>query len=353
MKNLKLQFFAFIFLAIFAASCTKNEETIPSGKYSNGVFIVNEGPFQTGTGTISFLNRESKTVENDIFQTVNGRPLGNIVQSIGIQKDKAYIVVNNAKKVEVVQAWDFKEIATIQGLEMPRYFLGIDDNKGYISEWGVGGVNGAIKVIDLRTNAITKTIPVGKGAEKMLKLDNRVYVACNGGFDNENKIFIIDTQRDEVSASITTPDNPNSLVLDANNKIWVTCSGRSQWNGTASVTVAPAQLIRINPANNQIEQNFAFIKHGLGNLIINSAKNTLFYTHDSKVFSQSINSGVPTNPLIRRYFYGLGFDTQTNLLYAADAGNFVSNGKVIRYNANGSAVDSMSVGIIPNGFYFK
>ncbi len=340
-------------LAILLFACGKNEDATPTGKYSSGVFISNEGQFQTGTGTVSFFNRETKTVENDIFQTVNGRPLGNILQSLEIHNNKAYLVVNNAKKVEVVQAWDFKEVGTIQGLEMPRYFIGIDDKKGYVSQWGVGGIDGSVKVVDLQTNTVIKTIAVGKGAEKMLKLDNKVYVACNGGFASENRVFVIDTQKDEVSATIVTPDNSNGLVLDANNKIWVACSGRSQWNGSASVTVSPAQLVRLNPISNQIEQSFAFERHGLGNLVINSGKNTLFYSYSGRVFSQSINAGINTNPLISRSFYGLSYDINTDMLYAAVGGNFSSNSKFIRFNISGVAIDSMNVGIAPNGFCFK
>lgn len=350
---MKTNYFLISILAILFFACTKNEDATPTGKYSSGVLIVNEGPFQTGTGTVSFLNRETKMVENDIFQIVNNRPLGNIVQSLDIHNNKAYIIVNNAKKVEVVQAWDFKEVGTIQGLEMPRYFVGINDNKGYISEWGMGGVNGAIKVVDLQTNMITKTIPVGRGAEKMLKVGEKVFVACNGGFGTDDRVFVIDTQRDEVSAMITVADNPNSLALDVNDKVWVTCSGRSQWNGTSFTTLAPAQLIRFNAVSNIVEQSFQFERHGLNNLVINSGKNTLFYNYSSRVFSQNISSGIPSNPLIRRSFYGLGYDKNSDLLYAADAGNFSSNGKVLRYNASGAAVDSMTVGVAPNGFYFR
>jgi len=353
LTKMKSNYLLISILAILFFSCSKSEDATPTGKYSSGVFISNEGQFQTGTGTVSFFNRESKTVENDIFQTVNSRPLGNILQSIEIHNNKAYLVVNNAKKVEVVQAWDFKEVGTIQGLEMPRYFIGIDDKKGYVSQWGAGGVDGSVKVIDLQTNTVIKTIQVGKGAEKMLKVDNKVFVSCNGGFSSENRVFVIDTQKDEVSATISTPENPNGLALDANNKIWVTCNGRSQWNGTASVTVSPAQLIRINPNTNQIEQSFAFNLHGLSNLAINAGKNVLFYSYNRRVFSQNINSGLSANPLINRSFYGLGYDATTDMLYAAVAGNFSTNSKFIRFGVSGVAIDSMNVGIAPNGFYFK
>lgn len=334
-------------LAILLFACSKNEDATPTGKYSSGVFIVNEGQFQTGTGTVSFFNRD-KTVENDIFQTVNSRPLGNILQSMEVHNDKAYLVVNNAKKVEVVQAWDFKEVGTIQGLEMPRYFIGIDDKKGYVSQWGVGGVDGSVKVIDLQTNMVIKTIAVGKGAEKMLKVDNKVFVSCNGGFASENKVFVIDTQKDEVSATIITPEKPNGMVIDSNRKIWVLTTGAN--NGKSS-------LIRINTNSNSIELELPFDKMNYSSqtLTIDSDNANLYFIYDSKLYLQPINATTLQLSLVmNRYFYGLGFDPFNKYLYCADAGSFNANGKILRYEPSSKSVrDSLNVGIIPAKFYFS
>ena len=66
---MKTQNLIIVLTALFAfsiSSCKKDDDT-PSGKYSSGVFITNEGPFGTGTGTVSFINRDSNNIENNIF----------------------------------------------------------------------------------------------------------------------------------------------------------------------------------------------------------------------------------------------------------------------------------------------
>ncbi len=74
-----------------------------------------------------------------------------------------------------------------------------------------------------------------------------------------------------------------------------------------------------------------------------------------KVFSHDITSyALNTTPVVSRSFYGLGIDPVNNYIYGADAGDFASNGWVIRYNSSsGAVVDSFQVGIIPGGFCFR
>src|SRR5665811_1375054 len=138
------------------ASCTKDDDNSVSGAFSNGIFIVNEGLFQSGTGTITYFNADSNLVKQDIFEKVNNRPLGNIAQSMTIYNDKGYIVVNNAGTVEVVDLATFKSEATIANLINPSQFLVIDAKKAYVSDW-----IGHVAIVDLTTNTVNLTIPVG------------------------------------------------------------------------------------------------------------------------------------------------------------------------------------------------
>eukprot|EP01034_Spumella_vulgaris_P009002 gene9002-11428_t len=41
------------------------------------------------------------SLKTDIFQSVNGAPLGDILQSMTYINDRAYIVVNNSGKIEI------------------------------------------------------------------------------------------------------------------------------------------------------------------------------------------------------------------------------------------------------------
>lgn len=345
-------------LAIAFTSCKKDNPETPSPTpagvtYDNGVFITNEGPFGSGTGTINFYNRSSASVSDDIFQAKNSYPLGNIVQSMEIYNGKGYIVVNNAGKVEVVDGSTFASNGVISGLTGPRYFLGIDNTKGYVSEWGTGGTNGAIKVVDLSTKTVTATINTGKGAEGMVKVGNTVYVACSGGYDNDSVVTVIDATTNAVLTNITVGANPKSIKVDASGKIWVLCSGQY---GTYPNLVKTGKLVRIDATTNTVDLNLPFsstLSQPL-NLVINNAKTMLYYSYDGKIYSHLYTaSTLNATATISRNFYGLGIDPTNDYFYGSDAGDFSSNGKVIRYTALGVAVDSFTVGIIPGNFCFK
>lgn len=340
---------------LLLTACEPKETATPAGRYESGVLISHEGKFPNGTGTVSYFNRTAKTVENDIFQTVNGRPLGSLVQSVSIHNGKAYAVVNNANKIEVADAKDFQSVGVISGLAQPRYFLGINDQKAYVSQWGADGLTGSVVVVDLNTNAVTKMIATGRGAERMLRVNNNVYVIWSGGYGSDNRVTVLDANTDAVVASITVGDNPNSIQLDANNKVWVSCGGIRDFSNSAANTAG--SLVRINPGNNAVELTLPFVStvESPEELTINKARNVLFFLYSGAVYRHDINSTeLSPTPFIYRYFYGLGIDPADDVLYAADAGDFTSNGKVIRYNsATGAALDSVQVGIIPAEFTFR
>lgn len=361
MKTRKLFCLGALAFAITISGCKKDDpepEPTPAGSsettYNDGIFITNEGPFGSGTGTLSFYSRGSGLVYDDIFELKNGYPLGNIVQSMEIYNGKAYIVVNNAGKVEVADGNTFASSGAITGFTYPRYFLGINSSKGYVSEWGSGGMAGAVKVVDLATKTVTATISTGKGAEAMVLAGSKVYVACGGGFGNDSVVTVINSSSNGIITNIPVGANPKSMKMDANGKIWVLCAG--MWDATYTTLISPGRLIRIDTATNAVDLNmpFASTSSQPSNLVIDSDKNALYYCYNGAVHTHPISLTALTGvAVINRSFYGLGIDPLTDFFYGSDAGDFVSNGKVIRYNPFGVVVDSVTVGVIPGGFYFK
>ena len=335
----------------------KKDNPIPSNtstavSYSNGVFVSCEGPFGSGTGTVSFYNRSSGIVTNDIFQTANGFPLGNIVQSVAIYNGKGYIAVNNAAKVEVVDATDFKSRGTITGLTNPRYFLGISSSKGYLTEWGSS--TSSIKVINLATNLVSTSINTANGAESMVKLNNKVYVTCNGGYGKDSVVMVINTLTDAVIDTIVVGPNPDDIQVDANGNLWVLCSG--QWNSSFTALDQTGKLVRIDTTTNtaNLSLSFSSTSSQPANLTMNTAKDKMYFTYQGSVYTHAISSStLNSTAYIGRSFYGLGLDPVTDYLFATDPGNYVSNGKVIRYNTTATKIDSFTVGIIPGGLTFK
>ncbi|RDC64969.1 YncE family protein [Adhaeribacter pallidiroseus] len=344
--------------SIFLSSCQDDDSgstvTPLKGAYESGVLVVNEGNFQKGNGEISFINKQSKTVVDDVFLTENNRPLGDVVQSITVNNDKAYVVVNNSNKIEIADANTFKSLGVINNLQLPRYMV-VANNKGYVTEWVSFSGNGRVAVIDLATNAVTKTIAVGVLPEKLLALNNKVYVVNSG----ENTVSVINPTSDAVETTITVDGSPNSLVADANKKLWVLCGGEKNYNSDYTIdenTSTPGSFVRLNPATNTKEATLTFTSKTLspGDLVANGAGNKLYYQYGGKVYQQDITAtALLTTPFINRNFYGIGVDPTDNLIYGGDAGGFAAAGKVVRFNPTGAAVDSFTVSIGPSEFLFK
>jgi hypothetical protein len=207
-------------------SCRENSTTdvTPRGQYEGSVLISNEGPFTTGTGTISYFDRQSRQILNDIFNTMNSRPLGNIVQSVHVHSGRAYIVVNNANKVEIVNAGDFRSVGVLTNIIQPRYFWA-ENNTGYLTAWGQGGVNGKVYVIDLLGNRLIDSVSVGRGPERMAVVGRNLYVSHTGGFGQDDQLRVINLNTRAVS-TITVGFGSNEMVTDANGKLWVICAGK-------------------------------------------------------------------------------------------------------------------------------
>jgi len=351
MKKINLLSLVTLSLILTITACHKDDPEKNGGKYSDGIFIVNEGIFQTGVGTISFISREKDSVSQDIFEVVNGRPLGNVAQSMAIFEGKAFIVVNNASKVEVVDAATFESQATITGLTSPRYFLGITQSKGYVTDWA-----GNVAVIDIDANSVSKTITVKSGPEQMLLSGTQVYVLNSGGWSTDSTVSVINTATDEVTTTIGVNHRPTGIAADKNGKIWIMCSGRG-FNGWPQSGDSEGHLLRINPANNQVEFDYPFVSTTLHpeKLVVNKTGDKLFFLFNGGIYSFDITS-TTTNPVklvSRNNLYALGYDTKDEYLYVSDPLDYQQDGWIYRYRASdGSIADSLQTGIIPGNFCF-
>jgi DNA-binding beta-propeller fold protein YncE len=52
-------------------------------------------------------------------------------------------------------------------------------------------------------------------------------------------------------------------------------------------------------------------------------------------------------------FYGIGYDSDTQQIYLANAKGFQGNGEVVVYQKSGAEVNKLTVGRGPSGFLFR
>lgn len=346
MKKLRANFLVALFAstALFM-SCDDNESK-PKGDFEKGVFVVNEGNFTAGDGSVTFFNPDSKTATADIFGLVNdGLALGDVVQSMTIAGDEAYIVVNNDNKVEITNAYTFETIHTITDVKLPRYFA-TANGKGYLTEWVSFSESGRVSVIDLKTHAVTKTITTDFGSENLITVGAKIFVSNNF----TNTISVINSSTDAVVKTIEVASSPGEFVVDAQNKLWVICGGDYKENNGA--------LVQIDPATEAVVKTIELTRNVPVKLSTDKTKNFLYFYAGKSVYKVSTSATTePTAALLTESnassFYGMDVDSNNGVIYIGDPKGFVSNGTVYRYTLEGSFIDSFTAGKAPNGFVFK
>ncbi|QAA83065.1 YncE family protein [Aequorivita sp. H23M31] len=339
------------FLASFIISCSSDDDNKPApvpADYEKGILITNEGPFNNGSGTITYVSDDFATVEQKIYRRVNGSDLGNIVQSLGFASDDAYIVVSNSQKIMIANRYTFeKKDSIVTGLQNPRYFAANGLTKGYITDWGDPNDNtdDYVAVVDLRTNTISSSIPVSFGPEKILSHDGKIFVAHQGAYGHNNVVSVISGA--SVSNTITVGDAPNSMVV-IGNFLYVMGGGKPDYSGNETA----GSITKVDISTNQVVETF-----NLGttdhptNLTVDGEN--LFYNLNGKVYKVNSNAiNLPGSPIIDGFFYAM--EARNGLLYATDAGDFASRGKLLVFDlSNNQQIQDFQAGIVPGGIYFN
>lgn len=326
-----------------------------------GFYIVNEGGFNNSNTSISFYDRKTNTVTNNIFANRNVRPLGDQTQSMTIVGDTAYILVQNSNKIEVINATTAESITTITtGIFSPRYLAAVSKTKAYVSDWGADGVTGTVKVLDLSTLTITNSIDVGVGANQMVKSGNYMYVASMGSYGRtENEIDVIDTRTDIVTEHISTGENPNSVRIDNNGNLWVACSGVVAYNEDFTIdeeNTIKGSISKITPDHHEAFRLYVdeATYGGVTGVTLSADGTQAYYLFNDAIYHMSTTATTLPTAAFKGpdSYYGLAIDTYDGTIIGCKAPSYSAAGTIELINPNGTVKNTFTVGIIPNGCAF-
>ncbi len=347
MKN---KFYLLILAVIFSMAIAGCDETNnPPGQFTNGVFVINEGAFGSSNGEVSFIKSDNSVNNNQYAAANGGLILGDVLQSMHINNGNAYLLVNNSNKVVVVDIDDLKNTTTINGFLLPRFMVSYN-GKGYISEYIDFVNNGNVMIVDLSTNAIVDSVQVGKLPEQMMMVGSSLLVANSG----DTTLHLVNTTT-LAKTNIGDIDYPKYITKTSDGNIWVLYTGKPAWSGTQT----DGGLLVLNSTATAIVKTI-----NIGSTAFNNPSqlatdgNNLYYEYLGNVYKIDKSATVaPASPFITgpaTSFYGMNYYSANNTLFVADAKNFVSSGVVKRYNAStGALIDTLNVGVAPNGFVFN
>jgi YVTN family beta-propeller protein len=258
--------------------------------------------------------------------------------------EKAYIVVNNSGKIEVIKKNTLESVSTITGLISPRNIGFVNSSKAYVTSM----YSDSLIIIDLNDNSISGYINLRRSSESIVIAGDKAFVA---NWVGGNEVMVIDNTSNEVVDSITVGIEPESMVLDKNNMLWVLCNGGWMRENFA-------ELDGINTSTNTIEKNLVFsTKQASPSCLRVDGTGGMLYYLEGGVRKLSITSSeLPSEPIIPesgRYFYKLGIDPVSNGIFVTDAVDYQQDGYLIYYNPDHILVSSQLADIIPGSMCFK
>lgn len=316
----------------------------------NGVFVINEGNFGSGNGSLSFIHLDSMTIANDIFYSANNRPIGDVPYTMLIMEEELWVAVNNSGRIEALSLHDLKTVAVIDGLASPRFMLRVSDQKVYVSDL----YSDRITIINRDTYQVSGSVVAGRSTESLVMAAGKVFAAFWSNYSypelENNQVLVIDPAIDMVVDSIEVGKEPNSMAVDKNGRLWVLCSG-----GFMGETYP--ELWRIDPQNLESEQVITFpeINSSPGSLCASGNADTLFFLNQG-VFAvaadEPVLSGQPIINMQDGLFYGLGVDPVNSWIFVSDAIDYQQRGLVKMFNSKGEPVHTFTAGIIPGSFWF-
>ena len=340
-----------LIISVFIAfsSCDKEngpqqDLTTPPENLTGGVIVLNEGLFNANNASLTYRDQKGNLSQN-VFQSINNRSMGDVLQSYAQTESSIYLVLNNSGKIEKISRASLTSELVMNGFSSPRYMLPLEDGKtAWVSNLMLDSSENEIDVVNLETGVIKTSIPVMGWCEQMIRDGSTIYIANTGS----NQLIV--TNGIKVNR-VDLPPQPIDLVQDANGSIWILCTG--------GFSGGRAALCKFNPVNQKVESILRFSNPFAypSKLTINS-DGTMLYFLEGGLYKMNITDPeIPSEPLIEAsangYFYGLGVQPGSDQIYVGDAKDFQSHGEVHVYSKDGVYLESFDAGYLPSGFIFR
>lgn len=345
MKLNRLLQFIFGFVLLFSISCTSDyEEIIPEITYQNGLLITNEGNFGKPNADVTFLTKDLSLMQNDIYKAKNNENLGDVLQTMVLNGDKAYLLLNNSKKIQIVDRVTFKKAGEIEDqLDNPRY-MAIANGNLYVSN-----DNGAkfVNVYKLSDNSFVKKIDFATTStvEGIVEAGGNIYVQNTNAFNPGTTLTKINTSTNTIDSQIQVPNGNNiNKIISYNNSVYAITEG------------TPNSYIHQIPASGgAITTTTLTGIEKATNLQIDGGR--FYFTSSNKVYSMDMNAtAAPTSPIITAvdggtYFTLYGFSVIDGRIFTSDVKGFTQPSEVSVYTSAGIFITKFTAGMGANGVY--
>lgn len=339
MKITKLLTVLFAVVLLFnISSCTNGSDEIEISPitYQNGYFISNEGNYNSQGAKVTFVTRDLSLKQDDVYGYNNNEILGDVLQTIGLNGNKAYLVINNSNKIVVVDRYTFKKLGVITDqLDNPRGIT-FANNFIYVSNTNFVAHTQSITKYKASDYSFVSKISTTEVSDKTVEAGGNVFVQ-NASSGYGNKITYINTSND-AKTEITVPNGQIGNTVSYKSNVY-----------TISSTATDSYIYKISSTGALTPVITLAGIPSATNLQIDNDK--IYFSSGNKVYTTGLATPtVPTSPLLTAadggpYFTLYGFNVIDGRIFASDVKQFTQESEMVIYSAaTGAKMGSLKTG---------
>jgi YVTN family beta-propeller protein len=349
---INLKYIFCLLAAVFIISgCSDNSTGPKTGKKLHAsVYVMNEGNFSQSDGTVTAFNPQTGMAVDSALKYVNGRRFVGLIQNSTVINNRLYIVYNKPDRIEVVNLKTLQSLGTIKLSEDPTALAPAGKGSAYVTNL----YGNSVTQIDLdEMKETSDTIAVGLQPYFAYKTNGKVFIS-NYGHGSGNTVSVIDVTSGKVDKTLKVGRGPYQIAEDTAGRLWVVCKGYTPYGHPENNV--PGGIYIINPKQETVVDSIK--NHSYPRQIALDRKDGKAFViySDKPVAVISISKLTLQNAHFidtkSRNIQAIGFSPKENVLYIGESHGYTQLGQVIRYNLQGSAVDSFKTGISPIGFQF-
>ncbi len=354
-KNYLLWLVCILMSGTVLVSCSDDDKPAPIPEpvvVKHGLYILNSGSWGSNNSTLDFYNFENGELNENIYEAVNGKELGDTANDLLVYGSKIYIAVNVSNQI-VITDMDGKSLQQItpenggSAVAGPRC-LAAYGGKVYVSLY-----DGYIARIDTTSLTIEAKVEVGVGVEQMCINEDKpsLYAAISSNPLPSSLVKEVDLTSFKVTKELDVVINPTQIAIDKNGYLYVLSSGTFE-NKYAN------KLVKVDPATGDVvvllENSKLFMSTDGNDLYILSSlldENWMAVSTDYLKYNmttQKFEDKPFVDPDVKINYAQIVFpNSDTAEIYIA-SGDFVSNGDLHIVDKAGKVVKEIPVsGINP------
>lgn len=342
---------ACLLLTLALAGCVPEPDLIPKGgllSEYHGLFVLNEGQWNQSNATLDYYGPDGGRI-SEVFYRTNGLRLGDVANSVLLDQDTLYIVMNGSRLLYKVQLPGLHLIAQLEFPELasPRSMVKVSPTLAYVNSL----YSQVVYKLNPQTMTLTGTLTVEDHMEDMVLHQDKVYIGCgNYPGKTNNKLAIIDPTTELVTYRTLPVENPGAVVLLADGQLAICCRGNYATTNSAVVFYNPGSDV------------FTDTVHVDGYLYDMTATPThLLMVSDYDLSAISLADHSLTYRYLSRQalgakstdlLYALHYEPVTDRIYLTNAGYGAQNGQCYVLNRQLQLLQTLDTGVFPGTVFY-